>query len=662
MKKKKTFIRIICLVLILGLCAGPVYADDVIEFIPYDDGSSFMVYDMYAEVKCSAAQSQEILDFVNQIRKEACDTGTYFSWTGKYLTPADYVPLTWNGALERYAMTRAVDIMFIFSHGAYSVEGAVAGASANFKSENICWMGYDVSPMVLLKIYYDERNVYLAAYNQAMAAGVPASQLTAYINANAAGPTGHYMSLINPDYRSIGSATLGRGVTKNVTLVSYSAGDGNFYNTSGTHLLRIPISAGRLGSVQFFDYPKTINVGESAKGGGFYFAGSTKNDKFVRTNNIQIVADDPEIVSVDSDTNTYTAHRKGTARFRIMGGGQQYGSFSITVSVPVASIETGSLPTSQSYTQAGGYSLEGAQIKVNYQDGSSDYVPVSQQMVVREGRNGNKYDVVLAYNGRNLVFSFNDETPDYTVGMTVKTPNKLAYTTGESLDLTGGQAILESYHGVRTVIDLSDPRVSVGAFDSSYEGLRQIFVSIDGFTGSFTVNVTRPVELTGIEVEPPEKNYYQVGEDLDLDKGKLKLIYSNDTETVLALDEMMISGYNKDVIGTQTVQVTYNGLTASFNVNVYGKTQYAEIIKDVEQREDGSTELAEVQVPMNVSDPWLVTQAIKLYGLRPEDTGRTKTSGSYTLKGWPISCANILMYTRDLCRIKLQLDQPGLGD
>ena len=208
---------------------------------------------------------------------------------------------------------------------------------------------------------------------------------------------------------------------------------------------------------------------------------------------------------------------------------------------------------------------------------------------------------------------------------------------------------------MQTAIPLTDPSVSTGAFDSSYEGLRQISVSAGGFRGSFTVSVSRPVELTGIEVEAPAKNYYLVGEDLDLTKGKLRLIYSNDTETVLALDEYMVSGYNKDVIGTQAVQVAYNGFTASFNVNVYGKTQYAEIIKDIEQNEDGTVELAEVQVPMNVSDPWLVMQAVKIYGLRPGDPGQAGPSGSYTWKGWPISCVNILMQPGEFCRIRLQL-------
>ena len=710
MKKKRSIIKIICLILVLSLCLIPVYAEDVIEFIPYNEGNSFVVFDMYADVKCSAAQSQEILDFVNQIRREACDSGTFFTWTGRYLSSADYVPLTWSGALERYALTRAVDIMFIFSHGAYSVEGAVAGSSSNAKSENICWTGYDVSPMVLLKIYYEERNVYLAAYNKAVAAGVPADQMAAYINANVTGSIGHYMSLINPDYRSIGSATLGRGVTKNVTLLSPNAGDGNFFNTSGAHLLRIPVSAGRLGSVFYFNYPKTINVGESATGSGFYLAGNTANDSFVRANNVQVVADNPEIVSVDSDTNTYTAHRKGTANFRIVGNGQQYGSFSIVVSVPVSSIEIGSLPDSLSYTQEGGYSLEGAQIKVIYQDGSSEFVPVSQQMVARQGRNGNTYEVVLAYQGRELLISFTDETPDYTVGLSVKAPNKLSYTTGDSLDLTGGQAILDSYHGVQTAIDLSDPRVSVGTFDSSYEGLKQVFVSIDGFTGSFTVNVARPVELTGIAVEPPEKTEYQAGEELDLTKGKLKLLYSNGAETVLALDESMGSGYNKDIVGTQAVQVSYNSFTSLFYVNVYGKPQDTEAIPDlgpeenpepsgdpgkadvtepadnpgttivaepvndpgqaelielpvpvgpeepVEPDEDDITEPDKDQVPMNVSDPWLVTQAIKLYGLRSESPARSEGMSANTLKGWPIRCINVLMHPKEFCRIKLQLD------
>ena len=653
-KKSICLLLAACLVIAGGLLTTPAFAEDVIEFIPYDESAAFVVYDMYAEVYDSAGQSQEILDFVNSIRKEACDEGLFFSWTGNYLSSGDFVPLTWNGGIERYALTRAVDISFNFAHGVYSICGMPAGGSHDVATENICWggLGY-YTPMDLIRIYYKEKEVYVDAYNRAVAAGIPQNEIPNYINYNANGQIGHYLSLINPQFRSIGSSTLGRGgAIRNVTLLSYNAGDGNFTNLAGPNYLRIPMSADRLGVFHDYIYPQEVEYGSTAAG-YFNLVGNAGADRFVRANNITIKADDPQTISISDDLATFTANGKGTAAFHIMAGGQEYSSFTVRVKVQVDSASLSKQPDSLRYTQEGGYSLEGAAMEVKYADGSSEVLPASYAAVVGEQRNGRQYDVYLDYQGSRFTVSFNDETPDYPAVLEVKAPSKLNYAVGDRLDLSGGKAYVTSYFGETTAYDLSDSSVSVSGFDSSYEGRKQVFVSVGNLNSSFTVNVSAPVTLVGIGAEPPYKTYYQAGDPLVLSGGRLVLYYSNGTASYLALDESMISGYNKEMIGTQAVSVNYSGFSSEFYVTVYGRAQYEEIIRTIGQDTEEEPELAEAEVPMNANDPWLVMQAVKLYGLRPDMSEFFGASVSRISRGWPVRCANMIMFSKEFRSVKL---------
>ena len=62
---------------------------------------------------------------------------------------------------------------------------------------------------------------------------------------------------------------------------------------------------------------------------------------------------------------------------------------------------------------------------------------------------------------------------------------------------------------------------------------------------------------------------YVEGQDLDISKGKLTVVV-NGEETKLPLNapEITVSGYDKEVVGKQTITVTYQELTTTFNVTV----------------------------------------------------------------------------------------------
>ena len=83
------------------------------------------------------------------------------------------------------------------------------------------------------------------------------------------------------------------------------------------------------------------------------------------------------------------------------------------------------------------------------------------------------------------------------------------------------------------------------------------------------VRVDEPT-VTRIAITAPTKKEYLKGESLNLEGGKIKVFYSNDTEKEIPLTEISdkISGYNANITGTQTITVTYDGQSNTFNVEV----------------------------------------------------------------------------------------------
>lgn len=76
-------------------------------------------------------------------------------------------------------------------------------------------------------------------------------------------------------------------------------------------------------------------------------------------------------------------------------------------------------------------------------------------------------------------------------------------------------------------------------------------------------------KVSGCElVTLPDKLEYAVGEGLDVSGGVLSVTYQDGIRSEIVLDDEMVSGYDAEKIGTQTVTVTYVNEEASFDVTV----------------------------------------------------------------------------------------------
>ncbi|WP_167958146.1 bacterial Ig-like domain-containing protein [Anaerosporobacter faecicola] len=77
-----------------------------------------------------------------------------------------------------------------------------------------------------------------------------------------------------------------------------------------------------------------------------------------------------------------------------------------------------------------------------------------------------------------------------------------------------------------------------------------------------------PPTLESITLTPPTKTAYTSQEDLDLTGMVVTANYSDDSSMVIPNDEVIVSGYDREVEGNQTITVTYGDMEAEFIVHV----------------------------------------------------------------------------------------------
>lgn len=173
-------------------------------------------------------------------------------------------------------------------------------------------------------------------------------------------------------------------------------------------------------------------------------------------------------------------------------------------------------------------------------------------------------NITISYGGFVSVFTVN-VAPKSLVSIAVTSkPDKLNYIEGQAFDKAG--MVVTAYYNNGTTAAIGDYTVTGY---TPLPGIKTITVLYGGFTSVFTVTVESK-SLTSIEVTAkPYKLVYLEGEPFDLQGMVVTAYYNNGTEA--NVDKYSISGYS-DTPGTHTVEVLYEGKTASFTVTVEPKS------------------------------------------------------------------------------------------
>ena len=231
-------------------------------------------------------------------------------------------------------------------------------------------------------------------------------------------------------------------------------------------------------------------------------------------------------------------------------------------------IELVTLPDKVEYIRGQKLDPDGARIKVTYNDGDTKLIDVTEKMCSGfDSSSLGQKTVTITYENKTVSFTVNVVERILTL-ITTDGAIKTEYIEGQPLDISNLKVIALYNDGTSEVIDASMDMIS--GYDANVIGKQTITVTYKGKTTTFEINV-KAKSVTKIEVTSPNELEYIEGQGLDLSGGKVKVFYDNGTSEEISLTDDMISGYDASIVGKQTIIVTYQGKTATFDVNVIEK-------------------------------------------------------------------------------------------
>ena len=274
----------------------------------------------------------------------------------------------------------------------------------------------------------------------------------------------------------------------------------------------------------------------------------------------------------DEDVNSATKGEKFEA------------TLNVTLSDVVSKI-TITKPTKTNYNHGEELDLTGGKIEVITASGLSKEVPIEGSMITENGTTVNMSPSKDDY-GENttvtkiLTITYEEggkkETAGYPIiivndvkSITMHQTPKTSYNVNDLLDVTDGEILVTRAVGEPEAKEITKDMVT--GFDSTKENTKlTLTVSYieNGITKTTTYDVSVKDSVESISIKAnPDKTEYNYGEDLDLTGATISVVKGSGTIEI-PVTEDMVSGYDKEKLGEQTIKVTYGGEEATFKVTV----------------------------------------------------------------------------------------------
>ena len=274
----------------------------------------------------------------------------------------------------------------------------------------------------------------------------------------------------------------------------------------------------------------------------------------------------------DEDVNSATKGEKFEA------------TLNVTLSDVVSKI-TITKPTKTNYNHGEELDLTGGKIEVTTASGLSKEVPIEGSMITENGTTVNmspsKDDygenttvtkiLTITYEegGKKEIASYPIIIVNDVKSITMHQTPKTSYNVNDLLDVTDGEILVTRAVGEPETKEITKDMVT--GFDSTKENTKlTLTVSYieNGITKTTTYDVSVKDSVESISIKAnPDKTEYNYGEDLDLTGATISVVKGSGTIEI-PVTEDMVSGYDKEKLGEQTIKVTYGGEEATFKVTV----------------------------------------------------------------------------------------------
>lgn len=264
----------------------------------------------------------------------------------------------------------------------------------------------------------------------------------------------------------------------------------------------------------------------------------------------------------------------GTNRIKVQYGGFET-SFNVTVIArSLVSIAVGKMPAKTEYLEGKDeFSPSGGELTLTYNNGTSKTVDMKDAAFTGfDNSTPGVQTVTVSYGGKTTTLKVTviEKTLEKIEVTTL--PSKTQYLEGkDKLQKDGGVITLYYNNGKTATVSLNDADVT--GFNNRVVGTQTLTVHYMEKTAQFEVKIiAKSVSRISVASVPDVVTYLEGKDELSADGGKITVYYNNDTEDVVNMTVDMLSGFDCNKVGMQTITVTYGGKTAVFEVEVIAKT------------------------------------------------------------------------------------------
>ena len=231
--------------------------------------------------------------------------------------------------------------------------------------------------------------------------------------------------------------------------------------------------------------------------------------------------------------------------------------------------QTGTVKTNYKYNEE--FDVTNLVIVVHKLSGDEN-VPVTKDMIKNYNKQklGNQ-TVSVEYNG-TTVGTINATVKDYIASVIITAPSKITYKYNEELDLSDAKITITmaSKPSAPTTISVTPSMIS--GYDKTKVGAQTVTITYTDSENkvhkqTFGVTVKDAIKTITLENNNFKTNY-KYGENLNLSGLSLKVTKESGATTTVPITSGMISGYNPNKLGNQTLTINYEGKQFTTVVNV----------------------------------------------------------------------------------------------
>ena len=266
------------------------------------------------------------------------------------------------------------------------------------------------------------------------------------------------------------------------------------------------------------------------------------------------------VTYTDTDADSYTNGQNFTTNLKV----------TLDDTITGMTLEqTGTVKTDYKYDEE--FDVSNLVIVVHKLSGDQT-VPVMKDMIKNYNKQqlGNQ-TVSVEYNG-TTVGTINVTVKDYIASVVITVPSKITYKYNEELDLSDAKITITMASKPNEPTTIAVTPSMISGYNKTQVGAQTVTITYTDnennvHTQTFGVRVEDSIKTITLENNNFKTNY-KYGENLDLSGLTLKVTKESGEISTVAVTTGMISGYNPNKLGSQTLTINYEGKQFTIVVNV----------------------------------------------------------------------------------------------